>query len=222
MRRPTYRKVQEASKIRFRCCRGILCNSKAIPNGDSVLNHSSNVTALVVFDGFTSRRSGTDFLLKHALDFRERVAAALRPRYPQVSFSDVILSSICSSADGCRALLSFPCEDEQCRKADAARVQRRQLLVALPVTNQSVAIDFQVNLNASDNASHAALMLNSSDFKSSMAEHMSARVNATISLDYVMGPLPEVDMKSSACRACDARGGLPVVIVAVLATWLRP
>lgn len=213
--------MQEASKIRFSCCRGILCNGKAIPNGDSALNYSSNVTALIVLNGFTSRRSGTDFLLKYALDFRELVAAALRPLYPQVSFSDVILSSICSSADGCRALLSFPCEDEQCRKADAARVQRRQLLEALPVTNQSVAIDFQVNLNTSDNASHAALLLNSSDFISGMAEHFSARANATISLDYAMGPLPEVDLQSSACRASQAGGCLPVAIAVLLATWLR-
>ena len=82
--------------------------------------------------------------------------------FPRVSASDVILSSICSSSDGCRMLLSFPCRDEKCRQADAKREQRRQLLEALPIPNVSVVVDFQVNLNDSENASHAARLLNTS------------------------------------------------------------
>lgn len=201
-----YRKMQEASKIRFRCCRGILCNGEAMPDGDSLLNHSSNVSALVVLEGFTSPRSGLDFLLKHALDFRQRVAAALRPSYPHVTFSDVMLSSICSSADGCRSLLSFPCQDDKCRKADENRAQRRQMLEALPVVNHSVAIDFQVNLDASDNASHAAIMLNSSAFIADIAGHFSARANASIALTYAMGPMPAVNLSSSSTRVAMGSG----------------
>ena len=59
-------------------------------------------------------------------------------------------------------LLSFPCRDEKCRQADAKREQRRQLLEALPIPNVSVVVDFQVNLNDSENASHAARLLNTS------------------------------------------------------------
>lgn len=203
---PMYRKMQEASKIRFQCCQGILCNGEAMPDGDSLLNHSSNVSALVVLEGFTSPRSGLDFLLKYALGFRQRVAAALRPLYPHVAFSDVMLSSICSSADGCRSLLSFPCQDDKCRKADENRAQRRQMLEALPVVNHSVAIDFQVNLDASDNASQAAIMLNSSAFIADMERHFSARANASISLIYAMGPLPPVNLSSSSARVAVGSG----------------
>jgi len=53
-------------------------------------------------------RSGSDFLTAgYVQDFRERVAAALVPVFPRVSPSDVMVSSICSSADGCRVLFAF-------------------------------------------------------------------------------------------------------------------
>ena len=203
--------------MRFRCCQGILCNSEAMPDGDMLLNHSSNVSALVVLEGFTSRSSGLDFLLEHALDFRERVAAALQPSHPHVAVSDVILSSICSSADGCRSLLSFSCHDDKCRKADESRAQRRQMLEALPTVNQSVAIDLQVNLNASDNASHAALILNSSAFVAGMEAHLSKSANASISLGYALGPLPVVDLSSAASARALAPVGSRLALLVVSA-----
>jgi hypothetical protein len=82
---PTYRKIEESAKLKFRCCEGLLCNVGARPNGDVLLNYSSNVTALLSFQGFKSPRSSTDFLLYHAHEFREMVAAALKPQFPLVS-----------------------------------------------------------------------------------------------------------------------------------------
>jgi len=55
--RPTYRKMQEAAKIHYKCCKGLLCNHDARPDGDTMLNFSSNVTAILVLNGFQSRRS---------------------------------------------------------------------------------------------------------------------------------------------------------------------
>ena len=56
--RPTYQKMQEASKIAFKCCKGLLCNAESRPDGDKLLNYSSNVTAILIIDGFKSAHAG--------------------------------------------------------------------------------------------------------------------------------------------------------------------
>jgi hypothetical protein len=198
--RPTYRKIEEASKVKFQCCNGLLCNTQAQPEADTILNYTSNITAIITFDGFQSPRSGRDFLIQYAQEFRERVSRALQPSFPRVSFSDVILTSICSSVDGCRMLLSYPCKDDKCRNADWKREQRRQLLESLPVSNVSIVVDFQVNLNASDNASHAALLLNTSNFKADLVAAFSEKANASLELEYLFGPLPLVQLSSASTR----------------------
>jgi hypothetical protein len=54
-----------------------LCNTEARPNGDFLLNFSSNVTAILAFNGFASRRAGTDFLTEYAQELRDTVAGSL-------------------------------------------------------------------------------------------------------------------------------------------------
>jgi hypothetical protein len=91
-------------------------------------------------------------------------------------------------------LLSFPCRDEKCRQADAKREQRRQLLEALPIPNVSVVVDFQVNLNDSENASHAARLLNTSDFITGLEQRFGKKSNRTIHVEFINGPLPLVQL----------------------------
>ncbi len=83
-------------------------------------------------------------------------------------------------------MLSYPCKDD---KSDRKREQRWQLLKSLPVSNVSIAVDLHVNLNVSDNASHAALLLNRPNFKADLEEAFSEKANASLELEYLIGPL---------------------------------
>ena len=214
--RPTLAKVQEAGKISFKCCQGFLCNTDAQADGDKILNFSSNVTGIIQIAGFTSPRPSRDFLLYYAQAFRKLVASAIQAAYSHVTLSDVILSSICSSADGCRVLLAFACQDERCRKADADRLSRRFSADALSIPNVSVVVDFQVNLHESDNASHAAVLLNTSDFRavvetkfksiSESSECSSHKCGASppLHVDFIDGPYPRVRVSSACITPCAA------------------